>query len=272
VPFFLLFVRKFKLFFFVVILTVLLMPLSDTLTKRISRTFRQELVWVSAETGQAIVPRKITADDLPAGDFVIKDNDKEVNLNIAANSKEAQLVKDEIREVLAKKAKEEGKPLTHDQLSILVEQSFAKLTPVSSVLPDISFATRLQVEWPRAVKALVRSPLIGTGPSSITEATDNDFLRALGEVGLVGFSLFFLIIFKLLFPAFQKAWKYAGSSKIMLASFVFGGGALLTNALYIDVFEASKVAFIAWFIWGVLAYLLTQSETDINKNLTTPKK
>ena len=61
------------------------------------------------------------------------------------------------------------------------------------VFEDRSVSIRLNVEWPRAIRAFSKNPLLGTGYSSITLATDNDFLRLLGEVGLVGALAFFLI-------------------------------------------------------------------------------
>ena len=39
---------------------------------------------------------------------------------------------------------------------------------------------RFGVEWPRAIKHFKKNPLLGTGYSSITLATDNDYLRTLG--------------------------------------------------------------------------------------------
>ncbi len=59
VPLFLLTQKRFRLMVLVVALTVVLTPLSNNLTKRINRTFRQDLVWVSKDTGQAIVPQKL---------------------------------------------------------------------------------------------------------------------------------------------------------------------------------------------------------------------
>ena len=43
---------------------------------------------------------------------------------------------------------------------------------------------------------------MGTGFSSITLATDNDFLRLLGETGITGFMAFFLIFKRFV----EKAW------------------------------------------------------------------
>ncbi len=249
IPAFLLFFRKFKLIMVVVVLTLILLPLSENLTKRINRTFRQELVWVNEE-GSAIVPREITADDLPPGDFVIQDKGGEVNTE--GNRKQVDLVKKELRKQLVEDANKKGQKLTDEELERMVNEAFSKFTPVSSVLPDISFATRLQVEWPRAIGAFLKNPLLGTGPSSITEATDNDYLRALGEVGLLGFAAFFYIIGKIIFLLFLKAKELSGKARYIYWAVLFGIWALLVNALYIDVFEASKVAFVLWFLAGLM--------------------
>jgi len=56
---------------------------------------------------------------------------------------------------------------------------------------------RLKVEWPRAIKAFLKNPLLGTGYSSITLATDNDYLRMLGETGILGTLAFLAIILEI---------------------------------------------------------------------------
>ncbi|MBU4016391.1 O-antigen ligase family protein, partial [Patescibacteria group bacterium] len=58
---------------------------------------------------------------------------------------------------------------------------------------DISFTTRFQAEWPNAWKAFLRNPLLGSGYSTITLATDNDYFRALGETGILGLVSFLFI-------------------------------------------------------------------------------
>ncbi|MDP3758121.1 MAG: O-antigen ligase family protein, partial [Candidatus Daviesbacteria bacterium] len=57
-----------------------------------------------------------------------------------------------------------------------------------------SFQIRYKVEWPRAITALEKNPLLGTGYSSLDIATDNDFLRSLGEVGILGTTAFVLVL------------------------------------------------------------------------------
>ncbi len=117
---------------------------------------------------------------------------------------------------------------------------------------DISFTTRFQAEWPNAWTAFMRNPLLGSGYSSITLATDNDYLRALGETGLLG-----LFSFMFIFIVFGIAMKQIvpNVTDPVTRGFIFGlsGGVLglILNAVLIDVFEASKVAENMWLLLGI---------------------
>jgi len=117
---------------------------------------------------------------------------------------------------------------------------------------DISFTTRFQAEWPRDWAAFLSSPVFGTGYSSLTLASDNDYLRALGETGLVG-AVAFLMIF-VVFGIYMR--KVGATIKDPLTNaFLFGlvGGTigLLINASLIDIFESSKVAESYWILLGI---------------------
>jgi len=103
---------------------------------------------------------------------------------------------------------------------------------------------RFNVEWPRAITAFNKNPIIGTSPGSLGLATDNEFLRSLGETGLVGF--FSLMIIPLFF--FVKTFQ----SKNKL-NYVFMASILtfLANAVFIDVFSASKTAYLFWLTMGI---------------------
>lgn len=113
-----------------------------------------------------------------------------------------------------------------------------------------SFSIRLNLEWPAAIRAFLKNPFLGTGYSSLGIATDNDFLRSLGEVGILGtgaFALFLIEIGRRLVKNFRENDKFikyfsAGTLSLILA--------FLINALFIDVFEASKVASLLWMIVG----------------------
>lgn len=114
-----------------------------------------------------------------------------------------------------------------------------------------SYGIRFDVEWPRALNAFYKNPLLGTGYSSITLATDNDYLRSLGETGLLG-TLSFTLIFALLA---KKMMKYRNDSASFAKYFIIGMFSatvgLLITAVFIDVFEASKIAEIYWLLMGL---------------------
>lgn len=122
---------------------------------------------------------------------------------------------------------------------------------------------RFQVEWPRAIRAFLKNPLLGTGYSSLGLATDNDYLRILGETGILGLLSFLLIIFhlfrKAIFTVFSRKGEWqlaAGFSGAMIG--------FLANGVFIDVFEASKIAFYFWMLMGV-AYKISNLKFKISK-------
>lgn len=133
----------------------------------------------------------------------------------------------------------------------------------AAVQYDLSTGIRLDYTWPQAIKGFRRNPLLGSGYSTLTkrniedfteaESTDNDFLRALGETGLLGFLAFFGIIawaFWYALKGFAKITDsfYATIVAGLLAAII----GLLVNAIYIDVFEASKVAYTFWIMVAIL--------------------
>lgn len=132
----------------------------------------------------------------------------------------------------------------------------------------LSSGIRFDVLWPNAIKAFRKNPLLGTGYSTLVkqhvweftfaESTDNDYLRLLGETGLLGFISFlaiFVVILKTLWPAFKQEKNpfYYG---LYLSGLAITIG-LLVNALYIDVFESSKIAYAYWSIIGLIMALAT---------------
>jgi len=117
---------------------------------------------------------------------------------------------------------------------------------------DISFTTRFQGEWPRALEAFRRNRLLGSGFSSISLATDNDYLRLLGESGFLGF-FSFLSIFAAFGLLTRQALKKIKEPLVrsFLIGLLAGLAGLFLNAVLIDVFEASKVAYSLWLLLGI---------------------
>jgi len=109
---------------------------------------------------------------------------------------------------------------------------------------------RFNVEWPRALNAFYKNPLLGTGLGSITLATDNDYLRLLGESGIFGFLSFFVIFFWFFIHSLKKNQNYL--IYIFLACLL----TTLANAIFIDVFEASKTAYLFWIMIGIYYKIL----------------
>lgn len=131
---------------------------------------------------------------------------------------------------------------------------------------DLSFTTRFQGEWPNALLAFKRNILVGSGYGSVSLAVDNNYLRILGEIGLLGFASFFLL-FLLLAIYIKKI--YPGIDSKLVKSFILGFCAgvfgLALNAVFIDVFEASKIAFVLWLLIGVVFALLSMyQKIEIN--------
>jgi hypothetical protein len=131
-------------------------------------------------------------------------------------------------------------------------------TPIP-ILQDVSIAIRVNVEWPRAIRAFLKDPLLGTGYSSIDLATDNDFLRMLGETGLIGlfsFGLIFLRIGKVFKGAFPLTKKLSGIELIFFVGMLGAIVGTVVTAFFIDIFEASKFAIIFWLLIGCAVNLI----------------
>ena len=271
---FLLVMRKFKMFFIVSLITAALTFTQGTLTSRLTRTFQQKQIYIDKTTGQTTVPRRLKPDELPVGDYVMNkqntaDSAVDVSSGVALNSKDLKDIMENLRDQVREEARQQGRTLTQAEEDALVEKTFRNLKVVTTFLPDISFATRLQVEWPRAINAFLKNPLLGKGPSSITEATDNGFLRSLGEFGLLGTLSFFAILFLVSQKVWLKAREKNNEEGIILYALLFSLFGLLINATYIDVFEASKVAYNFWMIFGLFGgYVLLESKKVLKKKRT----
>ncbi len=134
---------------------------------------------------------------------------------------------------------------------------------------DLSFTTRFQGEWPKTFEAFKKNILFGSGYGSVSLAVDNNYLRILGESGLLGL-LSFMSIFLITFIYIKKILPKVDSllAKSFILGFVAGSVGLALNATLIDVFEASKVAFTLWLLMGIvlgILYLYKTFDIDIRK-------
>lgn len=143
---------------------------------------------------------------------------------------------------------------------------------------DMSFTTRFQGEWPKTFEAFKRNIFLGSGYGSVSLAVDNNYLRILGESGLLGFTSFALIfVVSLIYIAKILPKVDSPVAKSFVIGFIAGSFGLILNGFLIDVFEASKIAFSYWLLMGITLGTLSLYESDradlskeLKKAITSP--
>lgn len=274
---FMLMLQKKKLFIIpVVILSFFVSRSFDGITDRFSSTLSSADLVVDARTGKAIGIAKTISTPEGEKKVVIEDS-LSTGENLPQGSSYINVptgeTVDEVTHVTYRRTKlKEGVESTE------VKELEGKYIIKKVLAYDVSFTTRFQGTWPRAWTAFERNILLGSGYSSINLASDGNYLRLLGEIGLLG-TLSFLSIFLLfgiyvakVLPSVED--KYVRSFVLGVCAAIFGLG---LNAVLIDVFEASKVAFILWMLIGSVVGVLHlyQKEPikyffEIKKALTSP--
>ena len=132
----------------------------------------------------------------------------------------------------------------------------------NALIFDLSMGIRFDATWPMAIKGFLTNPLLGSGYATLNktssdeftdaESTDNDFLRSLGETGLLGFLGFFGTLGLMIVITFKSLGGIKDPVLYSLATGFIGlilG--LLANAFLVDIFEASKVAYVFWGVCGL---------------------
>lgn len=232
----------------VVLVSFLLMSYFSGASERFGKTFRVERVVYDLKTGQPIAAlekesrigeviteqEEIAKENLPLGTGYLP-------LRGAPEATKVAVIKKPILTSLKTATKA-------SEIATVSGEFLIRRTLVY----DISFTTRFQGTWPRAFEALKRNWLLGSGYSSISLATDNSYFRALGETGFLGLAAFLTILFSFFLLAKQALGKISSSfarSVIIGSASALAG--LMFNAILIDVFEASKVAFTLWLVLGI---------------------
>jgi hypothetical protein len=141
----------------------------------------------------------------------------------------------------------------------------------------LSMGIRLDTLWPNALDGFSLNTLTGKGyatlnkkgVSEFTEAdsTDNNFLRVLGETGLLGFVIFFGLIILMIRTLSLKLPK-DDLNQALSVGFIAATAGLFINSFIIDVFAASKVAFTYWCLAG----LTLKSYSLVNKKIVQKKE
>ena len=156
-----------------------------------------------------------------------------------------------------------ARPTPTPTLEATVAAELEEWKPTTELSVQYSSGIRFNVEWPRSLRAFAKNPLLGTGFSSVTLATDNDYLRLLAETGLLGFMAFFLIFLEIgrRVIGFVR-WAKPGLEKSLVLGLSGAAIGLLANAVFIDVFESSKIAFIFWLLMGSLVGIMKTAKEN----------
>jgi hypothetical protein len=255
----------------VIVLSVIILQFFSGVTSRFGSTISQVDLVVDARTGKAIgiarqdntgtSKQKIVVEDSLLNGESLPQGSSYINLPSGKENKDVNQI-------------------TYKRTTIKAGTESAQVTDISGnfvvkrvLAYDVSFTTRFQGEWPRALEAFKRNILLGSGYSSISLATDNNYLRILGEVGSLGFATFVLIflvigiLIKHTLPSMESK-----TSKSLVIGIIAGMVGLGLNAVLIDVFEASKVAFVMWMLIGVGVGLMSiQKQSTINYTIELRK-
>lgn len=124
----------------------------------------------------------------------------------------------------------------------------------------LSMGIRLDTLWPNALYSFSLNPYTGKGYATLNKAgvneftdadsTDNNYLRFLGETGLLGWAAFFGVTWLMIKTLSSKLPQH-NLLQSLVVGFIAGTLGLLVNAFIIDVFAASKVAFTYWALAGL---------------------
>ena len=161
-------------------------------------------------------------------------------------------VSDESEAIRVQTAEDEGREYTGPQYS------------ANALKYGLSMGIRLDVLWPNAIRGFMTNPLLGTGYATLVksnvgeftyaESTDNDYLRMLGETGILGTIAFLATIYLVIKYSYQILKSSSDKVDLLALGAIGATVALLVTATYIDIFESSKVAYTYWMLAGMVAY------------------
>lgn len=126
---------------------------------------------------------------------------------------------------------------------------------IMAVECDPSYYIRVS-HWCQLLDGFIKSPIFGAGISISQTAADGNYVRIISESGIVGFLLWVILQLYIL--------KCLNKNNEINASAKFGLITLFLGATFIDVFEASKVMTIFYYILGIaLAFNEKDKKTNI---------
>lgn len=113
------------------------------------------------------------------------------------------------------------------------------LMSIAAQKGDLSTNIR-SLKWACCLDGFLMHPIIGYG-AGVTQTMDGSYVKLLCETGIIGFSIWIVILLSFL--------RRCNGKKNYILGFV---GVLLIGSVAIDMFEASKVMEFIWFMGGMM--------------------
>jgi len=127
---------------------------------------------------------------------------------------------------------------------------------------DVSAVSRY-IKWLNIFQGFSLHPLLGSGPSAFGEAVDGNYVRVLGEGGIFGVLAFAWLMYNLFLMSYkyyrQAKDKLTGKYSLFMLTVL---SALLVSALFVDTFEASKIAMLFWLLTGVQCRIIEEDKSE----------
>ena len=139
---------------------------------------------------------------------------------------------------------------TRDFMSyVQLYRSGIRVTQVMGESKDISAGIRFY-KWGAALNGFFKNFLFGYG-SGVTHVMDGNYVKILAETGTIGAFLWYKYwsLYQNNLKRYRNLCCYVESSYFMMLSVLFG-------ALFIDMFEASKIMEFLWMMVGASIYII----------------
>lgn len=238
----------------VVIGSIIFMNFVSGTSERFAKTFRMSDVIVDLSTGRPVG----TLDTLEGGKAIVSKEESPAVENLPKGSEFVNIPTQTGQPSKTVKTIEFFKSRSLATGSGEIATISGSFLIQKALVYDISITTRIQGEWPKAVAAFKRNILTGSGYSTLSVATDGDYMRMLGETGILG-TIAFLGIFLFAFALFFRTKDVMPSVERSFVIGVFAGIiGIALNGILIDVFEASKVAYSLWMLLGVAIAVMSR--------------
>jgi len=123
---------------------------------------------------------------------------------------------------------------------------------------DKSFIIRVS-HWMQLIDGFLRYPLFGAGASISQSAADGNYIRIIAESGILGMASWVYLNFYIIKSTkntIENKWNYVAR---------YGLYSMFLGAIFIDVFEASKIMMMYWLILGITYAINEKNQNNKSK-------